>query len=164
VQPGKSHILQPLGKWRLHLTAQGCMPTVLCCTIVCELVASAAYCRSGYASHSRRLLLLLLLLQVIIGVPGEFTTMAGRRIRAAVANTIGSAWGTDLKVNLHARLLTNSCAAGLFAAMLHAAAGAGLLHYVAHCSGTGARLLYSTCAHAHAGVPFHQWRMLCLIR
>jgi hypothetical protein len=37
-------------------------------------------------------------LQVIVGVPGEFTTMAGRRMRAAVAATIGDAWGAGLKV------------------------------------------------------------------
>ncbi|KAF6266801.1 neutral ceramidase [Scenedesmus sp. NREL 46B-D3] len=35
---------------------------------------------------------------VMVGVPGEFTTMAGRRMRAAVAGTIGGAWGAGLQV------------------------------------------------------------------
>eukprot|EP00879_Flechtneria_rotunda_P016060 GHRR01016798.1.p1 GENE.GHRR01016798.1~~GHRR01016798.1.p1 ORF type:complete len:712 (+),score=214.79 GHRR01016798.1:134-2269(+) len=37
---------------------------------------------------------------VIIAVPGEFTTMAGRRIKLAVAETVGHAWGEHLKVVL----------------------------------------------------------------
>lgn len=37
-------------------------------------------------------------LQVIIGVPGEFTTMSGRRIRKAVYETVQWAWGADTKV------------------------------------------------------------------
>jgi hypothetical protein len=49
---------------------------------------------------------------VIIGVPGEFTTMAGRRIRAAVADTIGNAWGSDLKVKLHASSCALCCLLG----------------------------------------------------
>lgn len=42
--------------------------------------------------------MLLLHHQVIIAVPGEFTTMAGRRIRAAVYETVKAAWGADVKV------------------------------------------------------------------
>lgn len=33
---------------------------------------------------------------VILAVPGEFTTMAGRRLRKAVADAVGDAWGDDV--------------------------------------------------------------------
>ena len=33
---------------------------------------------------------------VILAVPGEFTTMAGRRLKIAVQDAIGTAWGTNL--------------------------------------------------------------------
>ncbi|KAL6771623.1 hypothetical protein ACKKBG_A27130 [Auxenochlorella protothecoides x Auxenochlorella symbiontica] len=34
----------------------------------------------------------------ILAVPGEFTTMSGRRLRAAVRDTVGEAWGKNLTV------------------------------------------------------------------
>jgi neutral ceramidase len=40
------------------------------------------------------------LVQVILCVPGEFTTMAGRRIKAAVSDVIGNAFGSNLTVIL----------------------------------------------------------------
>ena len=39
---------------------------------------------------------------VIVAVPGEFTTMAGRRMCAAVAQVIGDAFGPGLKVRMRA--------------------------------------------------------------
>jgi hypothetical protein len=35
---------------------------------------------------------------VILNVPGEFTTMAGRRLRAAVREAVEEAWGKDVQV------------------------------------------------------------------
>jgi neutral ceramidase len=45
-------------------------------------------------------------LQVIVFVPGEFTTMAGRRLRMAVRAVLAPAWGPDIKVTLTS--LTNT--------------------------------------------------------
>lgn len=35
---------------------------------------------------------------LIVAVPGEFTTMAGRRLRRVVRETVGGAWGDDVTV------------------------------------------------------------------
>lgn len=40
------------------------------------------------------------LLQVIVFVPGELSTMAGRRLRRAVRSVLAPAWGADIKVTL----------------------------------------------------------------
>lgn len=51
------------------------------------------------------------MIQVLVGVPGEFSTMAGRRIRAAVAEVVGGAWGQQLKVRSSLGLLYSACGA-----------------------------------------------------
>lgn len=38
------------------------------------------------------------MLQVLVCVPGEFTTMSGRRLRKAVRHILAPAWGEDVKV------------------------------------------------------------------